>query len=257
MPKIQIDGAEIYYAQAGQGRPALLLIHGAGADHTLWGEQISALQKAFTVAALDLNGHSQSPKRTSRDGISLYAQEARAVCEALGVPTVLVGHSMGGAVAMTLALDPPQNLAGLVLVGTGAKLRVHPQILEFCRSDFARARDLLVTWAFAAHAPSELRERSRAQMQRNGAETLFRDFSSCNSFDVTDRLSEITCPTLIVCGTADQLTPAKYSEYLQAHIAGAQLRLIENAGHMVMLEQPDALNQVLRDFCISLKGSLQ
>ncbi len=255
MPQIQLDGAEIYYAQAGQGHPALLFIHGAGADHTLWGEQISTLSKEFTVVALDLSGHGQSPARNY--GISLYAQEARAVCAALRVPTVLVGHSMGGAVAMTIALDPPKNLTGLVLVGTGAKLRVHPQILELCQSDFARACDLIVTWAFALHAPSALRSRSRAQLERNGAETLWRDFASCNSFDVMDRLSELRLPTLIVCGTEDQLTPLKYSEYLQAHIAGAQLRTIEDAGHMVMLEQPAALNQVLRDFCISLRGSLQ
>lgn len=256
MPTLKAHGSEIYYAQAGQGRPALLLVHGAGADHTLWGEQLRALQSEFTVVALDLNGHGRSPQRAG-EGIPSYVEDVRALCEALQIPTVLVGHSMGGAVALTLALAPPKNLIALALVGTGAKLRVHPQILELCRNNFAGALDLIVTWAFAPHAPAELRQRSRAQMERNGAETLLRDFSSCNSFDVLARLHEISFPTLILCGREDQLTPPKYSEFLQKNISHAQLVLIDNAGHMVMLEQPEALTSALRAFCIELRRSLQ
>ncbi len=246
----------IYYARSGQGHPALLFVHGAGADHTLWGDQIKTLSQEFTVAALDLNGHGRSSRRTDA-GIPSYVEDVRVLCEALEIPTILVGHSMGGAVALTLALDPPKNLRALALVGTGAKLRVHPQILELCRSDFAGALDLIVTWAFAAQASPKLREQSRAQMERNGAEMLLRDFSSCNNFDILAHLHEIQFPTLILCGRDDQLTPPKYSEFLQKNISQAQLSLIENAGHMLMLEQPQALQQALRDFCISLRGSLE
>lgn len=256
MPKIKVKESDVYYAQAGQGQLAVLFSHGAGADHTLWGEQLQILQKEFTVAAIDLNGHGQSPRRAG-EGLFSYAQDARAVIAALGLPTVLIGHSMGGALALTVALDPPENLVGLVLVGTGAKLRVHPQILALCQSDFERALELVVTWAFASSALSELRERSRAQMRRNGPETLLRDFASCDSFDLLNRLCEIKLPTLVVCGAQDSLTPVKYSEYLQKSIAGAQLRLIEHAGHMVMLEQPEAFNQAIEEFCIPLRASLE
>jgi len=151
-----------------------------------------------------------------------------------------------------VALQRPKDLVGLGLVSTGARLKVHPQVLELCQTDFERAVELVVQWAFAEQSPPELREKTRTQLRRNGADALFRDFSGCNTFDVMARLSEIAVPTLILCGRDDKLTPIKYSEYLQQNIPNAQLRIIEGAGHMVMLEQPQAVTQALREFCARL-----
>jgi pimeloyl-ACP methyl ester carboxylesterase len=251
VPTVRVQQTELYYAQAGQGQPALLFIHGAGGDHTIWGEQLRELAPNFSVAALDLNGHGRSPAREG-EVFQTYTEDVLAVLEALAMPTVVVGHSMGGAIALMVALQRPKNLVGLGLVGTGAKLRVHPQILELCQTDFERAIDFIVQWAFAEQSPPELRERACAQMRRNGAQALLRDFSSCNTFDVMARLSEIALPTLILCGRDDKLTPVKYSEYLQQNIPTAQLKIIEGAGHMVMLEQPKAVTQALREFCARL-----
>jgi pimeloyl-ACP methyl ester carboxylesterase len=251
VPTVRVQQTELYYAQAGQGQPALLFVHGAGGDHTIWGEQLRELAPNFSVAALDLNGHGRSPAREG-EGFQTYTEDVLAVLEALAMPTVVVGHSMGGAIALMVALQRPKNLVGLGLVGTGAKLRVHPQILELCQTDFERAIDFIVQWAFAEQSPPELRERACAQMRRNGAQALLRDFSSCNTFDVMARLSEIALPTLILCGRDDKLTPVKYSEYLQQNIPTAQLKIIEGAGHMVMLEQPKAVTQALREFCARL-----
>jgi pimeloyl-ACP methyl ester carboxylesterase len=251
VPTVRVQQTELYYAQAGQGQPALLFIHGAGGDHTIWGEQLRELAPNFSVAALDLNGHGRSPAREG-EGFQTYTEDVLAVLEALAMPTVVVGHSMGGAIALMVALQRPKNLVGLGLVGTGAKLRVHPQILELCQTDFERTIDFIVQWAFAEQSPPELRERARAQMRRTGADALLRDFSSCNTFDVMARLSEIALPTLILCGRDDKLTPVKYSEYLQQNIPTAQLKIIEGAGHMVMLEQPRAVTTALREFCARL-----
>ena len=251
MPTVRVHQTEVYFAQAGQGRPALLFVHGAGGDHTIWGEQLRELAQDFSVAALDLNGHGRSPARAG-DGLQTYVEDVLAALEALAMPTVVVGHSMGGAIALTVALQRPKNLVGLGLVGTGARLKVHPQILELCQTDFEKAVELVVQWAFADQSPSELREKARLQMRRNGAHALFRDFSSCNTFDVMARLSDVAVPTLILCGRDDKLTPIKYSEYLQQNIPNAQLKIIEGAGHMVMVEQPQAVTQALREFCARL-----
>jgi pimeloyl-ACP methyl ester carboxylesterase len=251
VPTVRVQQTELYYAQAGQGQPALLFVHGAGGDHTMWGEQLRELAPNFSVAALDLNGHGRSPAREG-EGFQTYTEDVLAVLEALAMPTVVVGHSMGGAITLMVALQRPKNLVGLGLVGTGAKLRVHPQILELCQTDFERAIDFIVQWAFAEQSPPELRERARAQMRRTGADALLRDFSSCNTFDVMARLSEIALPTLILCGRDDKLTPVKYSEYLQQNIPTAQLKIIEGAGHMVMLEQPRAVTTALWEFCARL-----
>jgi pimeloyl-ACP methyl ester carboxylesterase len=251
VPTVRVQQTELYYAQAGQGQPVLLFVHGAGGDHTIWGEQLRELAPNFSVAALDLNGHGRSPAREG-EGFQTYTEDVLAVLEALAMPTVVVGHSMGGAIALMVALQRPKNLVGLGLVGTGAKLRVHPQILELCQTDFERAIGFIVQWAFAEQSPPELRERACAQMRRTGADALLRDFSSCNTFDVMARLSEIALPTLILCGRDDKLTPVKYSEYLQQNIPTAQLKIIEGAGHMVMLEQPRAVTAALREFCARL-----
>lgn len=251
MPTITVSQGELYFARAGQGQPALLFIHGAGGDHTIWGEQLRELARDFSVAALDLNGHGRSPARVG-DGLQTYVEDVLAVLNALALPTVVVGHSMGGAIALTVALQCPKNLVGLGLVGTGARLKVHPQILELCQTDFEKAVELVVSWAFAEQADPALKDKAREQMRRNGRDALSRDFLSCSTFDVMSRLSEISVPTLVICGREDKLTPVKYSEYLQQNIPNAHLKIIERAGHMVMVEQPQMVNQALREFCARL-----
>lgn len=251
MPTITVSQTELYFARAGQGQPALLFLHGAGGDHTVWGEQLRELAQDFSVAALDLNGHGRSPARAG-DGLQTYVEDVLAVLQALTMPTVVVGHSMGGAIALTVALQRPKNLVGLGLVGTGARLKVHPQIVELCQTDFERAVELVVSWAFAEHVDPVLKDKAREQMFRNGQEALSRDFASCSTFDVMNRLSEISVPTMVICGREDKLTPVKYSEYLKQNIPNAQLHIVERAGHMVMLEQPGAVTHALREFCRQL-----
>ncbi len=255
MPTVRVDDADVYYARAGEG-PPLLFVHGSGGDHTLWGHQLSALRDEFTVAALDLNGHGRSPRREGPDALQLYTQDALSVLDALtqgtGEGVVLLGHSLGGAVALTVALQQPPNLRALGLIGTGAKLKVHPDILRLIDEDFEGAVDFILGWAFAPNPPSELYERAKGQMLRNGQDALRRDFHACNAFDVMDRLGEIAVPTLVTVGREDRLTPVKYSEYLQQHIPEAILEVIEGAGHMVMLEKPEALNDVIRRFMSTL-----
>lgn len=251
MPTITVSQKELYFAQAGRGQPALLFVHGAGGDHTIWGEQLRELAKDFSVIALDLNGHGRSPAREG-DGLQTYVEDVLAVLNAFAQPTVLVGHSMGGAIALSVALQPPKNLVGLGLVGTGARLKVHPQILELCQTDFEKAVELVISWAFAEQADPALTDKARQQMRRNGQAALYRDFLSCSTFDEMHRLSEISVPTIVICGREDKLTPVKYSEYLQQNIPNAQLQIIERAGHMVMVEQPEAVTRVLKEFCARL-----
>jgi pimeloyl-ACP methyl ester carboxylesterase len=256
MPTVRVDDSEVYHAQAGEG-PSLLFIHGSGGDHTLWGHQLSALRDRFTVAALDLNGHGRSPWREgANNALKLYTQDVLAVLNALAQETgegvVLLGHSLGGAVALSVALQHPSNLRALGLIGTGAKLRVHPDILHLIDEDFEKAVDFILQWAFAPNPPAKLYERAKEQMLRNGQRALRRDFHACNAFDVMNRLGEIAVPTLVTVGREDRLTPVKYSEYLQQHIPGAILEVIEGAGHMVMLERPEALNDVIRRFMRAL-----
>jgi len=247
MPNVLIEGSPIHYVRIGNGHP-LLFIHGSGCDHTLWGAQLQGLKADFSVGALDLNGHGQSPLRSSEDALAGYVADTLAVLNELGSQALLAGHSLGGAVALSVALQHPEKIGGLILIGTGAKLRVLPEVLRTIQTDFEAAVDLIVQMAFSASAPETLRDQARAQMRRNGPEALYRDFASCDRFNVMEGLGDISVPTLIICGKEDRLTPIKYSEYLRDHIPNARLQIVEGAGHMVMREAADSVHRLLKAF---------
>lgn len=256
MPYITVNATRIFYAARGKAasRP-VVFVHGAGGNHLIWGNQLAHLAAVARPIALDLPGHGNSPG-PGYQSIADYAQVVAAFLKALrdkapALP-ILAGHSMGGAIAQTVALTCPRLLAGLVLVGTGARLRVAPAILEGLQSDFQAAVRLIGEWAFAPQAPARAVRLSQQAMARTGPTTLYGDFLACDRFDIMNHLGEIHLPTLILCGSQDKLTPPKYSTYLGEHIAGARVQIIPEAGHMVMLERPTEVSQAISDLLATL-----
>lgn len=250
MSYTNVAGEKIFYFHHEgnlSSRGDLVFVHGAGGSHLHWPPQLRRLAGANTYA-LDLPGHGQSEGQ-GRTAISAYADFVAAFLDTLGLEQVtLVGHSMGGGTALDFALRYPERLAGLVLVGSGARLRVAPAILNSIHQDFEAAVRLICDYAFGPDASEQLKRAGHRQMRQTDPDVLHSDFSACNTFDVMGRLGEIRCPALAICGTKDRLTFPKYSAYLRDHIPGAQLALIEGAGHMVMLERPKAVSQAIADF---------
>lgn len=236
---------DIYYTQSVHktpGRPALVLIHGAGGTHLHWPPPLRRLP-GETVYAIDLPGHGKSGG-VGRQNIDDYAERILDWLDEMLIDrAILVGHSMGGAIAQTLALTAPENLAGLVLVGTGARLRVNDLILKGTRSEktFPDTVAQIIEWAFSPDAPEGLTRPARKRMLETRPTVLHGDFLACNAFDATEFLSSIMMPVLVICGTTDRMTPGKHSRYLASHIPGATFKLIPDAGHMVMLEQPQVV----------------
>ncbi len=228
--------------------PPLIFVHGAGADHTIWGRVAREL-RPFTVYAVDLPGHGKSsgPAYATIESTAnaLYTW-LKAVLEE---PFILAGHSMGGAIAQTLALTHPESLAGLILIGTGARLRVHPHLLALLnQKKKAEAARWLLQWALAPHADPTLKQRVLRSMMQCSLKTIQADFMACNNFDVMAKIKHIRVPTLIVGMEQDRLTPPKYARYLTEHIPASEETLIPESGHMVMLEQPGALARVIRNW---------
>jgi pimeloyl-ACP methyl ester carboxylesterase len=228
------------------------LIHGAGGNALSWIRQLEELTGAARVIAIDLPGHGQS----GGDGCSLiddYAAVVKNFVEGAGFDKVVLGgHSMGGAISQTFALSHPDLIQGLILVGTGARLRVLPAAFERLRADYAEGCAFLNSFAFSAGSAEGLREGAKVSMLMNRPEVTIGDFTACNSFDLMDRIGDIKAPTLVVCGKDDQLTPPKYSEFLAQRIPQARLTLVEQAGHYVHLEQPDRVNAAIRQFLFVL-----
>ena len=243
----------IHGGDLGDGSPPLVLIHGSGGNRLHWPPQLRRLPN-YPVFGLDLPGHGESPG----DGETTIHDYVTRVIEWLEEQeierAVLAGHSMGGAIAMTAALDEPDYVAGLVLVGTGGRLRVHEDILQVTANPlrFEEAVEIINTWAFSDQSPEKLVALAKMRMSETRPEVIHGDFMACNQFDILDRLSEIQAPALILCGEQDLLTPLKYARHLDEHIPESNLVVIEDAGHMVMLERPLKVVEAVEIFLASI-----
>ncbi len=244
--------AKLYYfcheAEA-PASPPLILIHGAGGSHLHYPPELRRLN-GFHVSALDLPGHGKS-EGLGRQTIADYVQIIQDFMDAINLPAaVIIGHSMGSAIALQLALDAPDRALALVLLGSGSRLRVAPAILESTTNEatFPLAVKTITEWSFGSNAPDRLKELATQRMGETRPTVLHSDFLACNNFDVSDRLGEIKIPTLILCGAEDKMTPPKYSKYLHKHIPNSELTTIEKAGHMVMLENPHEVADAIEQF---------
>ena len=239
MPFKTIAGEEIFYSLslAAAGGRNFVLIHGSGGDHSHWPEALRASALA-DVYGLDLPAHGSSGGR-SRTSVEDYADFVQAFVEQLNLKQVtLFGHSLGGAIAQSLALRQPEWLSAIVLVGTGARLRVIPAILEALLADPSATLDLLTQNSLGPSAPQDLFNRIRTGFAKTDPRIIHGDLIACDQFDIMEQVSRISLPALIVSATIDLLTPPKYGRYLHDHISNSTLHLIENAGHMMALEKP-------------------
>lgn len=228
--------------------PLVLLIHGSGGTHLDWSAELRRLPNSV---APDWAGHGRSSAPT-RSSVADIAADMIALLDALGIEqAVLLGHSTGGAVAMQCALDHPERVAGLILIATGAKLAVHPDILNGLMADTESAVRMIVDWQWADGFEAA-KARGVERLLGMDAALLHTDLAATNNFDVRDRLTEIHAPTLVIGGTADRMTPLKYSAYLCDHLPNAQLTTITGGGHMLMLEQAPAVASAVTTFLETL-----
>ncbi|MFU8855637.1 MAG: alpha/beta fold hydrolase [Deferrisomatales bacterium] len=229
-----------------QGR-ALVLVHGAGGDHKLWGAVFRRLRtRRIPALAVDLPGHGRSPG-PGRASVAAYGRDLTGLLEEQGVREhALAGHSLGGAIALWLAAVRAPGLRGLGAVSTGARLPVDPTILKGMLQAFSCTVENLARFCFAKGTPEETWREAATTMAAAGPVVLHGDFAACAAYGVSDEeLSGLRVPAEVVCGEADILTPMPLSEELAQAIPGAQLTRIPRCGHMPLLEAPDALADAL------------
>lgn len=230
-------------------RPPLILIHGAGGSFLSWHPYLRRLE-GETVYTLDLPGHGESDGSGKQSVEGYTADVWNFIEENCILKPVIAGHSMGGAIALALALEHSEKLSGVVLLGSAAKLRVSPLILEKTShpETFFEAVQIINEYSFKPDVQKDLLRLSIDAMLKTDPPTLLGDFQACDSFDVMDRVDTIRLPTLILCGTLDMMTQPKYSKFLAEKIPSAHFHLIEDAGHMIALEQPEVVARLVKDF---------
>jgi pimeloyl-ACP methyl ester carboxylesterase len=235
-----------------RGRMNLVFIHGSGADHRIWIKQYTKFKDDFNVAVIDLPGHGQS-EGTGEQDVTLYVEWVKKFLESLAMEKpVLIGHSLGAAISLVFATRYGEMLSGIVPVGGGARMPVNEMILKGLKTD----PEFVIALAAKFSVSKENRERmSRTVIEglsRANPDILYGDLLACDRLDITGQISRIRIPTLILCGVDDKMTPPTLSQFLRDNIPGSQLSLVENAGHMVMLENEGAFNMLLRTFVESL-----
>lgn len=225
----------------------MLLIHGAGGSHLTWPAALRRLPDT-AVYTLDLAGHGRS-QPPGRQTITDYTQDVLDFIQALSLKNVfVVGHSMGGAIAQQIGLAAPPAVVGLILLGTGAKLRVSPQILAAVGQDLATAVSLINQHLWGSEPDGSLMTHNHQLMMGCKPEVLLGDFIACNQFDLRERLPEIALPALVISSQHDQMMPPKFGEFLATHLPQAEFVLLAKAGHMMMLEAPETVAQLVQNF---------
>ncbi len=257
---VELDGRRISCLTAGDpasGTP-LLLIHGSGVSAGYWVNQLLGLRDAFRVMAIDLPGHGKSDPIPNAS-VETYADTvAKFLTAVIPRPVMVAGHSLGGAVAMALAARRRDIVTGLVLLASCAKL---PQaespgerLLAFLPGPlrrilfFSMAQKLL----FAPGVPMGAVSIGMQELRSCPPETILTDVQAARAMDLSEQAAKIDVPTLVLCGSRDRLTPPELSEQLRTLIPRARLGIIEGAGHMLLLEVPERVNQAILDFAKTL-----
>jgi pimeloyl-ACP methyl ester carboxylesterase len=244
--------ADLYYSLSARGianRPSLVLIHGAGGSHLSWPADLRRLS-GWNVLAVDLPGHGRSTG-LGQQSIQRYAGMLVDFLAEVNVhQAVLVGYSMGGAIAIQAALDQPTLVTGLGLVSTGAYLGVLPDLVQDFSDPltFPQALGKFQRLAFSPDTSPLLVELSMKVLQEGRGTVLAGDWQACAAFDQRAQVERITCPAWVAVGADDRLTPLTYANFLAARLSTARLTVIPHAGHMVILEKPAELVTGMRQF---------
>ncbi|RPJ15704.1 MAG: alpha/beta hydrolase [Desulfobacteraceae bacterium] len=228
-------------------KPTLVFIHGSGGSSVLWEKQIDALKEVNTIA-LDLPGHGRS-SGPGMDSVADYCKAVADFIETVEVPgPVPCGLSIGGAIVLQLILEHKERYKAAILVNTGARLRVMPLILETIKKDYEKYLSTIPLFAASEKTDPRKLALLMADTAKCSPETAYGDFMACNRFDVTDKLSTIITPVLILTAEDDKLTPPKFGVYMKEQIRRASIVNIKDAGHLSPLEQPETFNRAVTDF---------
>lgn len=245
----QIDGRTVTFRHEEGRGPSLVCLHGSAGNHHAYDLLVDALPEQDRYAI-------NLPGRAGTDGppLGTVAEMERFLTGFLESEVeddyVIVGHSVGGGVAIEHALvSPSKRLKGLVLLATGARLRVHPMILQlFDQAADAGALPPLPPGLFQKDVDPELLAETSKYLALTSFESAGADWRAADGFDRINDLKQIQVPALIVTGTDDRFTPPKYAEYLAANIADSEIHVIENAGHMLFLERVPEVSEAIEGF---------
>ncbi len=257
----EVDGKAVYAATGGRAfdasLPAVIMIHGAGMDHTVWTLPARSLaHRGRAVLAPDLPGHGRTPGPGLTDIAAMSAWVVRLMDAAKVEEAALVGHSMGALVALDAAARAPGRVKRLALLGAAGRMPVHPDLLKAAAANKPEAADLIVSWAHGpvghlGRGPAPglwLMGGARRLLERTPEGVLAADLAACDAYDAVAAASRVVSPVLLLLGSEDKMTPLARAKPLVAALRQAETLLLPGAGHMLTSETPDAVIDALLRF---------
>jgi len=258
--KLTVDGREVFATTGGTdfdaAKPAVVFLHGAGFDRTTWRLQTRWFAHHWrSVLAVDFPAHggSAGPALTS---VAAMADWTAQLIAAAGLESAaLVGHSMGALVALDCAARHPDKVRAIALCGVAVEMPVHPEMLESAKANTLKVQELMTFWGIgnALHMGGMvspglwLRREALAVLARNKPDVIHADLAACNAYkDAAARAAAVKCPTVLVLGDGDLMTPAAKAKPLAAAIAGARTVVVKDSGHFMMVERPDETLEALK-----------
>ncbi len=233
-------------------KPTLVFIHGAGDSSVFWENQIIGLPDEINVIGIDLAGHGRSTA-PGMNTIENYTKMVDDFIIETKIPSPIpCGLSMGGAIALQLLLDGKLDYKAGITINSGARLKVMPMIFDMINNDFQGYVNSMKLFAVSEKTDKVKLEHLIQNLAKMSPETVNNDFVACDSFNIMDRLEEISVPVLIMTAEDDKLASPKYGEFLEEKINKSSHVQINNAGHMSPVENPDEVNDAIYRFASSV-----
>jgi pimeloyl-ACP methyl ester carboxylesterase len=258
--QLKVNGLDVFVGTGGKPFdrevPAVVLLHGAGMDHTAWAlHDRWFAHHGFSVLAPDLPGHGRSAGEPLKS-IAELADWTAALIAASGTSKArLVGHSMGSLIALETAARHPDKVSALTLIATSSRMTVGPDLLKAAEINDHGAVDMVSIWGlgFAAELGGSL---APGLWMHGGAQrileaskpgVLFADLAACNAYEgALDAAAKVKVPATVIIGERDMMTPAKAGKALAAALTGSRTVVLAGAGHMMMAERPDEVLAAMR-----------
>ncbi|MPZ09472.1 MAG: alpha/beta fold hydrolase [Kiloniellaceae bacterium] len=250
---LTVSGQRVHAGTGGRAfateLPLVVFLHGAGLDHTVWVLPARYFaHRGRAVLAPDLPGHGRS-EGAALTSIAAQADWVAQLLDEVGAEkAALVGHSMGALVALEAAARHPGRVGALALLGAAPKMPVHPELLAAAEANDHAAFDLMTSWSYGpagqlggARVPGAwLMGGGERLLERVRPGVLAADLAACNAYDGgLEAAAKVACPTVVIMGAEDRMTPARAGAKLAAAIAGANAIVIPACGHMMLAEKPD------------------
>ena len=223
----------------------LIFIHGSGACGDIWYYQKTYFKGA---EAPDLPGHPAGELCTSveayTDWLHSYIQELKEK------DIVLAGHSLGGGIVLLHAQRYPQDVKAIISIASGARLRVKQVILDYIKKGMNDSKWWMDDFVEPLYktVDESFRKMLLPKLATVGPAAQLNDFLCCDKFDIMDKIGQINIPALAIIGDQDNMTPLKYSQYLNKNMPNCRMVLIEGAGHHIFMEKPEQVNHSIENF---------